>query len=472
MSAYVPQPYNEKLDKPVSYASQSLTDAEKLQARSNVGADTTTTGTASALATANAVVPAGQRVYETNTDVERVGDGVSKHTQLTPNPVAVAGRKIPVRTSKHIPTTAGPVGVLTTSGNEIAITGADLTNVAVHADRYIHGSTNAYLFVNSGAAIRRVTQKFSGTTGAQAVTAIATSNVPGFEMLHVEFVSVGAVVTLWHDGQAALQPQCSYSLAPMPNIADGNVHDLTVEVFGDYCLAIVDGVPVNITFDTRISEVVGNWYYTQLTATTSRIHGFESYSNNLEDLPSSFPILHVGNNQNAGFTPASSELVYAFYAAGGQATFEGPVGLDLVVKSTSNGGNGSRVILENQFGHQLIINAKTNADASITYQGVESIVFSNGTGLNFPSGVSAGIGTNGTVKLNPVAGTTRIGFIEWLKNGVRSGYMGFDAGNDITLTLETGKFVIAGGNFQPTLPTSNPGPGILWNDAGTVKVGT
>jgi len=38
MSAYVPQPYNAFLDTPVSYASQSLTGAEKTQARSNIGA--------------------------------------------------------------------------------------------------------------------------------------------------------------------------------------------------------------------------------------------------------------------------------------------------------------------------------------------------------------------------------------------------------------------------------------------------
>jgi len=78
----------------------------------------------------------------------------------------------------------------------------------------------------------------------------------------------------------------------------------------------------------------------------------------------------------------------------------------------------------------------------------------------------------GYIAINPgISGYT--GFLAWyMANATRLGYMGFDTGNDITLTLETGKFVIAGGNFQPTLPTSNPGPGILWNDGGTVKVGT
>jgi hypothetical protein len=458
--------------KAIGYVAQpDLSDSERAVARSNIEAPRLDDRTNSGWTSANPVLPVGDIALNVTNDEIRISDGISRWSQLQPNHIAVAGKKKPVRTSYHILTTAGAVGTTTTSGNAMFVTGADLTGVTVHADRYITGSVNAYVFVNSGAPIRRLTQKFSGTTGAQAVTAIATDSV-NFEMLHVEFVSVGAVVTLWHEGQAALQPQCSYSLAPMPNIADGNVHDLTVEVFGDYCLAIVDGIPVNITFDTRISEVVGNWYYTQLTATTSRIHGFESYSNNLEVLPSSFPVLHIGNNLNAAFAPASSELFYAFFAAGGQAVFEGPIGCDVVVKSTASGGIGSRIIAENQFGHQFIFNAKTNADASISYQGVESIVFSNGTGLNFPQGVSAGIGTNGTVKLNPVAGPSRIGFIEWLKNGVRSGYMGFDAGNDITLTMETGNFVIAGGNFRPTLPTSNPGPGILWNDGGIVKVGT
>lgn len=65
------------------------------------------------------------------------------------------------------------------------------------------------------------------------------------------------------------------------------------------------------------------------------------------------------------------------------------------------------------------------------------------------------------------------GFLAWyMANATRLGYMGFDTGNDITLNLETGNFHIVGGNFKPTLPTSNPGPGILWNDGGTVKVGT
>ena len=37
----------------------------------------------------------------------------------------------------------------------------------------------------------------------------------------------------------------------------------------------------------------------------------------------------------------------------------------------------------------------------------------------------------------------------------------------------TSKFkVTKAGVAYITLPTSNPGPGILWNDAGTVKVGT
>jgi len=38
MSAYVPQPYNELLDSPVSYASQTLTDPQKAQALTNLGA--------------------------------------------------------------------------------------------------------------------------------------------------------------------------------------------------------------------------------------------------------------------------------------------------------------------------------------------------------------------------------------------------------------------------------------------------
>lgn len=400
--------------------------------------------TNSAWTSANPVVPVGDTALNTTNAEIRIGDGVSKWNQLQPNYVAVAGKKKPVRTSYHIPV-PGAVPSTTTSGNAITLTGADLTNVTTHADRYIVGSTNAYFFVNSGSAIKRVTQRFSGTTGAQAVTAICLNN-DASEMLHVEFGSSGIVPALWHDGDAAIQPQCSYTLSTPPSIADGNIHELTVEVFGDYCVSFIDGIACHLAFDPLISQVVGNHYYTQLTAVTSKIHGFESYSNNLEDLPVTVPAIHVGSNTAATFSPAATELVYAFYAAGGQATFEGPVGLDLVVRSTDNGGNGSRVILENQFGHQFIFNAKTNADASISYQGVESIVFSNGTGLNFPSGVSAGIGTNGTVKLNPVAGTSRIGFIEWLKNGVRSGYMGFDAGSDITLNLETGNFVIAGGS--------------------------
>lgn len=31
---------------------------------------------------------------------------------------------------------------------------------------------------------------------------------------------------------------------------------------------------------------------------------------------------------------------------------------------------------------------------------------------------------------------------------------------------------VQGSNVLDDLPTSNPGPGLLWNDAGTVKVGS
>ena len=52
MSAYVPQPYNEKLDKPVSYASQTLTSPEQSQARTNLGlATVASSGSATDLTT-------------------------------------------------------------------------------------------------------------------------------------------------------------------------------------------------------------------------------------------------------------------------------------------------------------------------------------------------------------------------------------------------------------------------------------
>jgi hypothetical protein len=358
-----------------------MQSADKAAMRSSINADYTTTGTASALATTNAVVPAGQRVYETNTDIERVGDGVSKHTQLTPNPVGLAGRKVPIRTSKHIPTTAGAVGSTTTSGNAMSVTGADLSGVAVHADRYISGSTNAYIYVNSGAAIRRVTQKFSGTTGAQAVIAILVSNAFGSDMLHVEFGASGIVPTLWQGGVAAIQPQCSYVINTPPSIADDQIHELTVEVFGDYCLSLIDGIPCHLAFDTRISEVVGNWYYTQLTATTSKIHGFESYSNNLEELPVSLPALHIGKNV-AGFAPLETDSIYA-RTGSKKIRFSAEAGLDLIVEATGNGGIGSRIIAKNQFGHELVLNAETNATASLTYQGTKYISIANSGRLSF-----------------------------------------------------------------------------------------
>lgn len=37
--SYVPQPYNSLLDSPVSYASQTLTEEQKQQARANIGFD-------------------------------------------------------------------------------------------------------------------------------------------------------------------------------------------------------------------------------------------------------------------------------------------------------------------------------------------------------------------------------------------------------------------------------------------------
>jgi hypothetical protein len=86
--------------------------------------------------------------------------------------------------------------------------------------------------------------------------------------------------------------------------------------------------------------------------------------------------------------------------------------------------------------------------------------------------VKAGSNSVGSVELVPTD-ATRIGYLAWLKAGTRQGYIGYNTDTNITMVIESGgNFVIQGGNFKPTLPTSNPGAGILWNDGGTVKVGT
>jgi len=104
--------------------------------------------------------------------------------------------------------------------------------------------------------------------------------------------------------------------------------------------------------------------------------------------------------------------------------------------------------------------------------------WSSGAGRKFHTDVlstgsfKTGDSSVGSVELVPTD-ASRIGYIAWYKLGVRHGYFGYDTGAGITLTLEQGgPFSIVGGNFKPTLPTSNPGAGILWNDGGTVKVGT
>jgi len=103
--------------------------------------------------------------------------------------------------------------------------------------------------------------------------------------------------------------------------------------------------------------------------------------------------------------------------------------------------------------------------------------WSSAAGRKINGGVStaafrAGEDTVGAVELSP-SDASRIGYLAWYKIGVRHGFIGYDTGTGITLTLEQGgPFSIVGGNFKPTLPTSNPGPGILWNDGNTVKVGT
>jgi hypothetical protein len=398
------------------------------------------------------------------------------------------------KTTYHTaPATTGPVtnGDLIDSGDTLVVTGSGAATVVSNAAGYIHNPTspyNTYLMVDSGSPIKRVVQHYQGLHGVIAI-GLVISPVPT-DMIHMEFNSgTSAACTYWKTGVGvAQQLTIAESVAAVPNLNDGVSHELAVEVDGDFVTAFVDGVCVGFWWDANVSTVTGNWYYTQIDDTTAnaKVYGFSSYDTIPQSFTGKFGTIFAamvqaqgfqfGRSSLAGFAPTSP---YYIYTEGGDIVhLVGSTNAKFMAEA-DGAGHPAYFIAKNAIDVELYVGVGAS-DGVMNYQGNNVITCPvNGYVSDLymhlkrfsTDGIMVGVSTGGAVELVKTA-AGRKGYVAWLKEGVRHGYMGFDTDLDITLTLEGGKFNIVGGNFKPTLPTSNPGPGILWNDSGTVKVGT
>lgn len=310
------------------------------------------------------------------------------------------------RTSYHTPsTTAVFNGQTIQSGQTPTVTGTGIATTVSSSSGYIHDptNTNTYIFVNSGSAIKRVTQRFSGTQAVIAIGLTATAN----DIIHVEFpTGTTAACTLFITGVGTgLQLAVASSVNVIPDINDNTAHDLAVEVIGDYVTAYCDGVCVGAWYDPRVSTLVGNWYYVQITAVTAncKIYGFESF----DEQPQSYTIdcgivkagvfqsqiFHVGRPALAAFDPDSP--IYVHLAQNEVFHVEGTAGMEFLVESLTEGYN-ARLRLKNSFANELILACNGAATATLAFQGTTYISIANSGRLSFPYPLSGSTVANAT----------------------------------------------------------------------------
>ena len=310
------------------------------------------------------------------------------------------------RTTYHTPSTTAVLnGQTIDSGQTPTVTGVGYLTTVSNSAGYIHDPTNSntYIFVNSGSRITRVKQRFSGT---QAVIAIGLA-ASAADIVHVEFpTSSTAVCTLFITGVGTgLQMAVARATNSIPNINDGVPHDLVVEIIGDYVTAYVDGVQVGAWYDPRTSTVAGNWYYSQITATTAncKIWGFESFN----EQPQSYSIdcglvkagvfqsqvFHVGSPAVAAFDPDSPVYIHLNY--GEVFHVEGTSGMEMLVESLSEGNN-ARLRLKNSYANELILACNGAATATLSFQETTYISIANSGRLTFPYPLSGSTVANAT----------------------------------------------------------------------------
>lgn len=309
------------------------------------------------------------------------------------------------RTTYHTPSTTAVLnGQTIDSGQTPTVTGVGIATTVSNAAGYIHDPTNSntYIFVNSGSKITRVKQRYSGTQAVIAIGLAASAS----DIVHVEFpTGTSAACTLFITAVGTgLQMAVTANPNNIPNINDGVSHDLVVEILGDYVTAYVDGLVVGVWYDPRVSTVAGNWYYSQITSTTAKIYGFESFN----EQPQSYSIdcglvkagvfqsqvFHVGRPAVAAFDPDTT--AYVHLQTGETFHIEGSgTGTNLLLQALDEGYN-ARLILKNSFAHELILACNGNANATLAFQGTTFISIANGGRMSFPNALSESTVANAT----------------------------------------------------------------------------
>lgn len=315
-------------------------------------------------------------------------------------------------------------GKVTDGGKTIQVTGGDATTI--FNGSYIQSGTNAYIQVNAGQKVTKVTQLFSGTLG---VIGMGADTLNLTTMLHVIFPSAGQPAATHYNPNAgtypdtgihagALQPAWFHFIANCPNLNNGVPHELSVELSGAFLLVSVDKVLLYIAFHPDYQAVAGNQFFSQLyLGTGQKVYGWTAKQTSsaapngalqvgaINAQSANIASMAVGNPAGVDFLPSSKSYFYTDDNNG--HVFHQPQISQVDIKATGTGFP-AKLNLYPAWGNVWSLTMQSGYDAvgRMAFAGIDRITFKSNTvgHVNMPNlptsatGLSSGdLWRNGTV---------------------------------------------------------------------------
>lgn len=321
--------------------------------------------------------------------------------------------------------------------------------------------TNAAFQVN-GTAVIQGNNSPANTPVLRIFNSGTQTNVTGIE------VSVNATGTA---GIGIINNGTGNTLVDMYAAASGGDIFTRYRVLGD---SIIWNVGLDRTDNTYKVSTGGTTLGTNdrlWIATTGKVtlsHELQLGGNSGPLLKNSSGTLQVRNSADSAFATVQAFSFIAsqgdsFLSVNGDKITTQPSGepwLFLTGANTALGIKVGNLVVSDSYGNTAPTNGLYVKGAS-TLTGGATI----STGLTVNAFVNAGFNqiTGGTITAK---GTSFTGYYEWERGGVRQAYMGYDAGNDITLTVQSGgAFSVKAAGIK----VGSSGP-LLKNSSGTLQV--